>query len=592
MSKKLLALISAMSLIITMLPQTLVKAEINTAAVDYLKGQTQDAWVTMALAAAEETGLDLSHLESVSGKLATDYEKAILALVAAGEDPATFGNIDYVNKLKTHYYSASQIGDVSLLNDDIWGILALSAAGESINSQIMQDAKSFLLTNQNQDGGWGYGVGGDSDTNDTASAIMALLEVGLTSQDQEILDAIEYLKNQQNDDGGFPYTVGSQSDSGSDSWVISAIYKLGEDPTSTDWQNNSNNAIDHLKSLQKTDGSFKWIASDETSYTSMTAFAVIALAEKYYPIIGQQKDPGKHNLRIEGSSSTVCNTQVSAATALDTIINGALVCGYTYEIQDTGLGPYLFSLNGEEAAGVSGWMYFVNNISPLVGAADYILETGDEVLWYYGQWGWLPTRLSLNKSIVDLGEDIEILAEYHNGVDWLVFPQADIMVGADSYLTDGNGKLTLTMEKAGVFEIFVASLNYVRSNKESVIVGLIDDEVVGLEVEIEQVAPPEISFEVSVNHLNFGTMSPGEQEENDLTLFNTGQTPIYVEGLVSGDDVFSNNLELNGSNWADYYTTLSTSGEEEVDVRLTIPVNYTGAGVKTGDLTFWAIAAD
>ena len=580
------------ALIITLIPNSLVKAEINQAAVDYLLLQTQDAWVTMALSAVGETNLDLSHLETVEGTLATDYQKAVLALVAAGEDPTTFGNIDYVQKIKTDYYSDNQIGDTSLLNDDMWGILALASAGENENSQIMQDAKNFLLNNQNQDGGWPYSVGGGSDTNDTAAAIMALLEVGLNESDTAIDDAIEYLKNQQNSDGGFPYTQGSDSDSGSDAWVISAIHKLGQDPISPDWQNNSNNAVDHLKSLQKGDGSFKWIATDDTSYTSMTAFAVIALAEKFHPITSLVINPSLHKLRIEGSSNLVCETETIGTTALDIVQNASMACNYTFEIQDTAFGPYLFSINGEDATGVSGWMYFVNNVSPPVGAADYTLQQGEEVLWYYGEWGWQPTRISVDKTYVDVGEEILILVEYHNGTDWAAFPEADIMVGVNSYTVDGNGQKTLTMNDAGSFDIYVENINYVRSNIHTVTVGSIDEEKIGLEVEIELLPQPDVSFEVTIKHFNYGQMNPGEQKEEEVSLINTGEIPIYVEGIVSGDDIFKDNIELNGKNWQDYYSTLSVSTKEEIDVRFTVPSQYDSQGVKTGDLTFWAVGAN
>ena len=136
-------------------PAISTQSQVAATTLSYLKSQQAEAWVTMALSAMGEINLNLDYLKEVSGTQATDYEKTILALVAAKANPHTFGNIDYVAKLKS-FYSSSQIGQENLLNDDIWGIIALSAAGEEKNSTEINGAKNFLLTNQNQAGGWGY----------------------------------------------------------------------------------------------------------------------------------------------------------------------------------------------------------------------------------------------------------------------------------------------------------------------------------------------------------------------------------------------------------------------------------------------------
>lgn len=42
---------------------------------------------------------------------------------------------------------------------------------------------------------------------------------------------------------------------------------------------------------------------------------------------------------------------------------------------------------GEGLAGsASGWMYMVNDEVPSVSADQYVLEDGDQVVWYYGSW--------------------------------------------------------------------------------------------------------------------------------------------------------------------------------------------------------------
>jgi len=258
-------------------------------AVNYLKSQPQDAWITMALAAAGETNVLVDHLSSIteSSYPTTDYAKAILALAAAGKNPTTFGEIDYVAKLKK-YYNEDQMGDVVYLNDDIWSILALASIHQ-IDSKEAVTAKEFLLKNQNGDGGWSYLVGGLSDSNDTAAAIMALTETGVSASDPVIVKALDYLRFLQNADGGFPYNPawGSDSDSSSDAWVISAIYKLGQNPA--EWDKSGNNPLTHLQSLQDEDGGFWWIKPDPAdpekwNSKSDTSKVIIALAGKSYPV--------------------------------------------------------------------------------------------------------------------------------------------------------------------------------------------------------------------------------------------------------------------------------------------------------------------
>lgn len=347
--------------------------------IEYLKAQSQDAWTTMTLAAANEQSLDLAHLQSApeSQKSVTTYAKYILALTAAGENPTTFGNEDYVAALKS-YFNNEQFGDPALLNDDVWAILALGSIGQENSSQV-ESAKNYLLAWQNQDNGWGYATSADSDTNSTASAIMALLEAGLAVDSAEIVNAVAYLQASQNSDGGFPYSPispwGTDSDASSDSWVISAIYKLGYNPES--WVKNGHNPIEHLITLQASDGYFQYQeGSGEDPFSPVTtSYALLALLSQRYPL---QTARNLHHLLIEGADSAICDTQVHGATPLEMVINGSQVCGYDYTIEEyAGLGLYL-----AEMAGETGWMYEVNETMPAVGASDYYLAAGDEVLWY------------------------------------------------------------------------------------------------------------------------------------------------------------------------------------------------------------------
>jgi len=584
--------------ILVMLCQPIFVSANLSGAISYLQAQPQDPWITQALVAAGAASVPTSHLTSVSGTLATDYAKTILAIAAVGENPATFGNIDYVAKLK-NYQSNNQIGDEGLINDDIWTILALASVGE-VNSTESNLAKSFILANQNADGGWGYSVGGDSDTNDTAAAIMALAEAGVTTTDSVITQAVVYLQSLQNDDGGFGWAAGSDSDSGSDAWVISALYKIGQNPAS--WDKSGNNPITYLESLQDSDGGFWWVEPGTSDFNNkaMTAYAVIALAGKTYPVgyYLNQNEPnlGDYYLRIEGQDGTICDTNVSGNTALEVVQNAAENCNYSFVIEETAFGPYLKKINNEEAAGMSGWMYFVNSISPLVGAADYILSEGDEVLWYYGDWGWQPTRLLVSNNYLETGQDITMTVEYFNGQSWLALEGAIIKGGDQDYLTDVKGQVTAVLAN-GSYNLFAEKDSFVRSNKEEVSVGQGVAQNIGLVVEIDQgqgtgtgVAGEAIIFEVNPSQLDFGKLGPGSSGSQNLNIINSGTVDLSVVASVSGNLVFRNNLLLDSQPWASYNTGLIVNQNKEISASLTIPATYLGSGVKTGELILWAQA--
>lgn len=599
MRKSVKILIFAIILSLSLGPVKLIKSEAPSSAIFYLKSQTPDAWVTMALSAAGETNLETGYLKEVNGTQATDYEKAILAIAAAKANPHTFGNIDYVVKLKS-FYNNNQLGQTNLLNDDIWGILALSAAGEKNDSLEISSAKTFVLANQNQDGGWGYGIGTMSDTNDTASAIMALLEAGLSSTSSEIIKATAYLKSAQNDDGGFPYDPksewGKESDSSSDAWVISAIYKLGQDPTL--WIKNNNNPVDQLKTLQDPSGAFKWVASDPTSYTAMTAYAVIALAGKSYPVA--KFSQGSFNLRIEGKSTTLCQTEAEALTALDIIKEAASLCNYSYEIKDTSFGPYLNKINNEEAQGMSGWLYLVNNSSPTIGANDYYLKEGDEVTWYYGDWGWQPIRLTSDEGQINSGQAIELSAEYFDGTTWLPLEGAEIKYNGSFILTSASGKADLSLAD-GSYNLIAEKTGFIRSNQIKILVGG-KKENLSLEVEVEngkvlgdqtgnnqEQSQDLIAFEVDKSSLDFGKLQPGQISSSQIKISNQG-IKISVESQVSGNSLFVNNFKLDNKKWSEFKESFDPSQEKDINASLKIPADYLGVGVKTGQLILWAIA--
>lgn len=216
--------------------------------------------------------------------VANGYATTIMALIDAGEDPTNISGINLVEKLKT-YYDGSQIGDPTLVNDDFWGVMALVAAGEPVNSDIIQNTVAFIKNSQQTDGGWGYDVTAmwGTDPDDTAAAIMALIAAAENPSSNPIIDALAYLKSVQGAQGGF--TSWGSENADSTAWAIQAIIATGQDPDSAFWEKNGNTPKEFLRSLQNVDGSFNWTSTNPGFLIAQTtAMSIVALMSLPYPI--------------------------------------------------------------------------------------------------------------------------------------------------------------------------------------------------------------------------------------------------------------------------------------------------------------------
>jgi len=428
------------------------------------------SWATMAIAAAGEDPHNwkvddgpsivdylITNRDMLNTSKASDVERFILSMTAADEDPRNINGTDYVEILKGLFHNG-QIGTEEWLFDDFWGVLALISAGEAANSTEIQETVDFIKEHQNADGGWGWAIDAGSDVDDTAAAIMALIAAGENPQAEEIQEALEYLKENQQSDGGFPSW--GITNSASDSWAIGAICSVGQDPK--DWQKNGTSVMDHLLSLQNEDGSFNWTSSDPpwVNRALMTSYAIVALCQRQYPVNGLSI-----YLRIEGSDRTIWRRRIFVAasiiiddngtkhyftepTALGALDKAAEIGGFNYKVQQTAWGLYLYSVAGESAAGLKGWLYRVNYIMPWVGADNFILNVTsppspphEELLFYYGEWTYLPLRITVDKTEVHVREKITVLVEYFNdtGSEWCSIENATVHFMGRLYSTNATG---------------------------------------------------------------------------------------------------------------------------------------------------------
>src|SRR3989344_990508 len=80
----------------------------------------------------------------------------------------------------------------------------------------------------------------------------------------------------------------------------------------------------------------------------------------------------------------------SNLSVLQSLVAASDQINLLYEIKQTGLGQFVYSIDGYKPTGTSGWQYAVNGSAPDVGAADYILSNQDHVQWFFGSPGSTP----------------------------------------------------------------------------------------------------------------------------------------------------------------------------------------------------------
>lgn len=214
-------------------------------------------------------------------KAGTDYAKAILGVLATGQDPHQVAGVDLVSKL-----AASQLtsGDnegkfadnidgtgTDLINNQAWTIIALEDAGGANYNRA--EAALWLIQHQNQDGGFGYSTKySSSDPDDTASAIIALRLLGFSADSKPVVDAVQYLQSQQAADGGM--MNGSKSgNSDSTGVTLDALASIGVAPTAKAWQAKDGNLmISLMGDYDQKSGGFKYDNSG-SSWSGVSAMS-------------------------------------------------------------------------------------------------------------------------------------------------------------------------------------------------------------------------------------------------------------------------------------------------------------------------------
>lgn len=198
----------------------------------------------------------------------TDAARGILTGVAGGiqtsrlsaSADATKSNL--VARL-AELFDGTQIGSPGLLNDDIFGVLALHQAGAP--REMLRRIVDYLRTKQLADGGWSWSSSPEAvaDTDMTGSVVAAFCAAGVSVEDPDLEEAFSLLHTLQDPaTGGFiapPESFGIGVNTDTTSWVASGLIQCGVDPQGPEWTTSQGKTpLDYLVSLQRPDGHFDW----------------------------------------------------------------------------------------------------------------------------------------------------------------------------------------------------------------------------------------------------------------------------------------------------------------------------------------------
>ncbi len=279
---------------------------------DFVIGAAAAGYDPATLHGCAGTATALDYLATASDAAAGDAAKTgktILAVVAAGGDPASFAGRDLKARLIALYHSATGAFGAGSTFSQSFAILAFVAAGGTVPAEASAELKAL----QDSDGSWSYGTtlvaAGQGDTNSTAIALMALDAAGVRTAD---VAGLAYLHTQQLADGGFPYQNPSKplaSDPDSDSIVLQALVAAGQDPQSAAWLQGGNSVLTHLRSIQAASGGFAFPGGAPDAFTTSQVPAALMRAPYGAAV---------HWTAGRKLATTACGNQTAAAAAAPT----------------------------------------------------------------------------------------------------------------------------------------------------------------------------------------------------------------------------------------------------------------------------------
>lgn len=307
---------------------------------DSAVGSTADAVLAITavggdLAAFEQGGnTPLTYLAANAASVAAagDLAKLILAAIAAGKDPRTFGGVDTVARLESMTGASGRIGtEADIFVGHALAVMALASAQRPIPAAAVDE----LTAAQQENGAWAWDGTAETaaDTNSTAFAVQALIASGQPADSDAVSSALDYFRDLQNEDGGWPYQnpsdYGTATDANSTAVVIQALIGAGQDPAGPAWTAaGGSTPLLALEALQNGSGAFAWQAAMPDDNLLATVQAMPALAGKAFPFATMDVGPA-----ISTAPATMPATGAAAPSlALPLVLSGLALGGGAYAL--------------------------------------------------------------------------------------------------------------------------------------------------------------------------------------------------------------------------------------------------------------------
>lgn len=247
------------------------------------------------------------------------------------------------------------------------------------------------------------------------------------------------------------------------------------------------------------EGNYEITAQTEGNLIRPVPLVIAVSSEGSNPSPGEDTDTFKVRMRIEGYRGTVFDGNLSFkpgdykntttgkyeitdpdgkkhSFSYPTVLMATIVAWNKKGIKDnkvTSNDNYVARMAGEEEFDFQaqhptcGWLVRVNDRLINQGVGVWEIDDGDTVEWFYGDTKSSFGYLDLSASSLDTGEklQVEVTTKSNGGVDGgdsttrKAVSGATVHVGSQSYTTDGNGKVEITMNKAGSFTVYAVKVD-------------------------------------------------------------------------------------------------------------------------------------
>ncbi|KWX79838.1 hypothetical protein AML91_02085 [Paenibacillus jilunlii] len=565
--------------------QVTVSQATYSAAEYILSGGVTSEWQAIGLAQAGYRVPD-SYVQSLAKKVqtaggsfpnVTDYARIVLAVRAAGGDPANFagsGSAAGFNLLE-RIYNSDKISGQSL-NAPVYALLALDSGSYTLPGDAKWNQASLLseiLSKQNSDGGFALFAGGASEPDMTAIVLTALAahknDPAAVTAGQK---AVAWLAAKQDSSGGY----GDSSESAAQ--AIIGLSSFGVDPAGGEFIKNDTDLLKRLLSFRLASGAFAHnqggsanaLATEQglqalVAYNLFSGGANGKLYDFSKPVV--QNPLVYVPLTIEGPENTLGQGSAYAGNVLEALEKVAAANGLPITNPSGSYVTGIGSIYAGATGGYDGWMYAVSRggewVSVDVGMKDFKLKESDRVLVYYtGSTTQLVDKVALSKALPREGEAFTVTVTQKAWV-WDGSASNPVTSSAAGVQVTIGGK-TATTDKDGKAEF---TEGFAAGNYTLAVTGYVADKApkIAKYTQALKVAPLNVKATVSVEGPQ-GSIAEGTLEASDALdalkkLAASGNIPLDITESSFGSYVSGINGIQSGT-YNGYWSFVVSRGGE------------------------------